>query len=68
MADLADWIDRLRLRLRLYKLQAPSRSNTLKKKASMRRTGSLKRSSSKRSLAAGSIKGVGGAHAGQGLQ
>ncbi|KAK1819023.1 phosphatidylinositol 4,5-bisphosphate-binding protein [Friedmanniomyces endolithicus] len=42
--------------------QAPSRSNTLKKKASMRRTGSLKRSSSKRSLAAaGSIKGVSGA-------
>ncbi|KAK0290653.1 phosphatidylinositol 4,5-bisphosphate-binding protein [Friedmanniomyces endolithicus] len=41
--------------------QAPSRSNTLKKKASMRRTGSLKRSSSKRSLAAaGSIKGVSG--------
>ncbi|KAK0950471.1 phosphatidylinositol 4,5-bisphosphate-binding protein, partial [Friedmanniomyces endolithicus] len=42
--------------------QAPSRSNTLKKKASMRRTGSLNRSSSKRSLvAAGSIKGVSGA-------
>ncbi|KAK5734353.1 phosphatidylinositol 4,5-bisphosphate-binding protein [Elasticomyces elasticus] len=43
--------------------QAPTRSNTLKKKASMRRTGSLKRSSSKRSLAAaGSIKNIGGAH------
>jgi len=42
--------------------QAPPRSNTLKKKASMRRTGSLKRSSSKRSLAAGSIKGVDNTH------
>jgi len=42
--------------------QAPSRSNTLKKKASMRRTGSLKHRSSKRSLAApGSIKGASGA-------
>lgn len=42
----------------------PSRNNTLKKKASMRRstgaTGSLKRSSSRKSLAAGSIKSVAG--------
>jgi hypothetical protein len=42
----------------------PSRNNTLKKKASMRRTtgttGSLKRSGSRKSLAAGSIKSVGG--------
>lgn len=40
----------------------PSRNNTLKKKASMRRTtgatGSLKRSGSRKSLAAGSIKSV----------
>ena len=36
----------------------PSRNNTLKKKSSMRRTGSLKRSSSRKSLKAGSIKGV----------
>ncbi|KAK3111969.1 phosphatidylinositol 4,5-bisphosphate-binding protein [Teratosphaeriaceae sp. CCFEE 6253] len=39
---------------------APARSNTLKKKASVRRVGSLRRSGSKRSLAAGSTKGVGG--------
>ncbi|KAK5126464.1 hypothetical protein LTR85_010700 [Meristemomyces frigidus] len=42
---------------------APSRSNTLKKKSSVRRsasTKSLKRSGSKRSLKAGSIKGVAG--------
>lgn len=42
----------------------PSRNNTLKKKSSMRRstgaTGSLKRSGSRKSLAAGSIKSVGG--------
>jgi gas vesicle protein len=42
----------------------PSRNNTLKKKASMRRTtgatGSLKRSGSRKSLAAGSIKSVAG--------
>jgi hypothetical protein len=42
----------------------PSRNNTLKKKASMRRTtgatGSLKRSGSRKSLAAGSIKSVPG--------
>lgn len=36
----------------------PSRNNTLKKKSSIRRTGSLKRSSSRKSLTAGSIKGV----------
>lgn len=39
---------------------APSRSNTLKKKSSVRRTGSLKHSSSKRSLKAGSTAGFGG--------
>ena len=39
---------------------APARSNTLKKRSSMRRTGSLKRSSSKRSLKAGSLAGLGG--------
>ena len=42
----------------------PSRNNTLKKKSSMRRstgaTGSLKRSGSRKSLTAGSIRGVGG--------
>lgn len=38
----------------------PSRSNTLRKKPSIRRTGSLRRSSSRKSLKAGSIKGVGG--------
>ncbi|KAF2717871.1 hypothetical protein K431DRAFT_288211 [Polychaeton citri CBS 116435] len=36
----------------------PSRNNTLKKKGSIRRNASLKRSSSKKSLKAGSIKGV----------
>ena len=36
-----------------------SRSNTLKKKSSFRRTGSIKRSGSRKSLRAGSIKGVG---------
>jgi hypothetical protein len=44
--------------------QAPSRSNTLKKRNSIKRSGStksLKRSGSRRSLAAGSIKGVTGA-------
>ncbi|KAF2768992.1 hypothetical protein EJ03DRAFT_108275 [Teratosphaeria nubilosa] len=43
--------------------QAPSRSGTLKKKASVRRSGStksLKRSGSKKSLRAGSIRGVTG--------
>lgn len=35
-----------------------SRSNTLKKKSSVKTSGSLRRSSSKRSLKAGSIKGV----------
>lgn len=48
----------------------PSRNNTLKKKSSMRRTtgatGSLKRSSSRKSLAAGSIKSVGGRSVGGG--
>ncbi|EMC99627.1 hypothetical protein BAUCODRAFT_136210, partial [Baudoinia panamericana UAMH 10762] len=44
--------------------QAPARSNTLKKKASIRRTGSLKRSGSRRSLAAGSVKSVGGVETG----
>jgi len=42
----------------------PSRNNTLKKKSSMRRTtgatGSIKRSSSRRSVAAGSIRSVAG--------
>jgi gas vesicle protein len=37
-----------------------SRSNTLKKRSSVRRTGSLKRSGSRKSLRAGSIKGFGG--------
>lgn len=45
----------------------PSRSNTLRKKSSMRRTsgavGSLKRSSSRKSLTAGSMKSVGGGNA-----
>ena len=41
---------------------APSRSNTLKKKSSVRRTGSLKRSSSKKSINAGSVAGHGGAN------
>lgn len=49
---------------------APSRHNTLKKSPSMRRptgaTGSLKRSSSRKSLAAGSIKSVGGRSVGGG--
>lgn len=40
---------------------APTRSGTLKKKASISRKGSLKRSSSRKSLKAGSIKGVGSA-------
>ena len=40
--------------------QAPARSNTLKKKSSMKRVNSLKRSSSKRSMKAGSISGYGG--------
>lgn len=35
-----------------------SRNNTLKKRTSVRRTGSLKRSGSRRSMKAGSIKGV----------
>ena len=39
-----------------------SRSNTLKKRASVGRKSSLKRSSSRKSLRAGSIKGVSGAH------
>jgi hypothetical protein len=38
----------------------PLRSNTLRKKSSMRRTGSLKHSSSRKSLRAGSIGGIGG--------
>lgn len=46
----------------------PSRNNTLKKKVSMRRTGSLKRSSSRKSLAAGSIKSVGGRSVGGGTE
>jgi hypothetical protein len=37
-----------------------SRSNTLKKRSSVRRTGSLKRSNSRKSLRAGSIRGFGG--------
>lgn len=44
---------------------APARSNTLRKKASMRRADSLKRSSSKRSLKAGSIAGFGGVDSNQ---
>lgn len=36
----------------------PSRGGTLKKKASMRRTGSLKRSSSRRSSRAGSVRSL----------
>lgn len=51
-------------------LGTPSRNNTLKKKSSMRRatgaTGSLKRSSSRKSLVAGSIKSVGGRSVGGG--
>ncbi|KAK4556506.1 phosphatidylinositol 4,5-bisphosphate-binding protein [Recurvomyces mirabilis] len=35
---------------------APSRSNTLRKKSSMKRVGSLKRSASRKSMTAGSIK------------
>ncbi|KAF4453577.1 hypothetical protein F53441_3823 [Fusarium austroafricanum] len=38
--------------------QLPSRSNTLKKKNSIRRNGSLKRSSSRRSMRAGSVKSL----------
>ncbi|KAK3720618.1 phosphatidylinositol 4,5-bisphosphate-binding protein [Vermiconidia calcicola] len=42
---------------------APSRSNTLKKKSSVRRTGSLKRSSSRKSMNAGSVAGREHGHA-----
>lgn len=45
--------------------QAPSRSNTLKKKSSVRRTGSLKYSASKRGVDAGSVKGYNGARSEQ---
>lgn len=44
---------------------APSRSNTLKKRGSVRRTNSLKRSNSKRSLKAGSLSGFGGVDSNQ---
>ncbi|KAF5573730.1 transcription factor Ask10p [Fusarium pseudoanthophilum] len=38
--------------------QLPARQNTLKKKSSVRRNGSLKRSSSRRSMRAGSVKSL----------
>lgn len=47
---------------------APARSNTLRKKSSMKRVNSLKRSSSKRSMKAGSIAGYGGGSAEMGQE